>query len=135
MNKLIPVIRAIGVILLIMIGFIVLLNILYVLSPFGGYAELLMEFVSGFWFFLRDNLPSMSWDAGTWGPGLGAFILALVFTHQFFKTWAVKTNRFWSFGSSFCVMLTMPVLFVIAFIVPGILLQWETLRHAVWLSY
>ena len=46
----------------------------------------------------------MSFDAGTFGPGLRASVLALI----------------------------LPVLFVISFIVPGVLVLWEMLRQEVW---
>ena len=126
--------RFLGVIVVIFVGLILLLNFLAALSPFGGDDLLAAELIGGFWFFFRENLPAMSWDAGTWGPGLGAFLLALAFAHHFLKSWASSTGRYWSFASSFCLMLTFPVLFVVAFIVPGVLLQWEILRHVPWID-
>jgi hypothetical protein len=108
--------------------------LLSMFSPFGGYDLLVGRLITGFWFFFRDNVPAISWDAGTWGPGLGAFLLALAFAHHFFKSLAARTNRYWSFASSFCLVLAIPVLFVIAFIVPGVLLQWEILRHVPWID-
>src|SRR5262245_14018875 len=59
----------------------------------------------GFWYFLSNSLSAISYDAGTWGPGLGAYVLALIFAHRFFSRWAKQTQRPWNFGTSFCVML------------------------------
>jgi len=97
-------------------------------------SEVLLHLTAGFYFFLRDNLPAMSFDAGTWGPGLTAFLLAMIFGHRFLSSWAARMGRYWSFGSSFCLALVVPVLFVISFIVPGVLLQWEMLRQVVWIE-
>jgi hypothetical protein len=105
------------------------------MSDLGGFDLLLVELIGGFWFFLRENLPAISFDAGTWGPGLGAFLLAMIFAHRFLAAWAARTSRHWSFATTFCLVLTVPTLFVISFIVPGVLLQWEMLRQTIWLTY
>lgn len=134
MNRFFPILRGVGVIALLLLGMIVLDIVLYQSSPFGGYELLFEEVVGGFWFFLRENLPAMSCDAGTWGPGLGAFLLATIVAHRFLKAWAARTNRHWSFATTFCLALIVPVLFVIAFIIPGVLLQWEILRQHHWIE-
>ena len=126
--------RVVVIIVFIYVSLFVAINFLYMLSPFGGYDLLFVELIGGFWFFLRDNLPAMSFDAGTWGPGLAAFLLMITIAHRILKSWAAKTNRYWSVGSSFCVALLVPVIFVISFIVPGVLLQWEMLRQVVWIE-
>lgn len=126
--------RGSGVIALLLLGFGLLWVLLQITSPFGGYDLLLLRFVAGFWFFLSENLNAMSSDAGTWGPGLGAFLLVTVFAHRFLARWASRTNRHWSFATTFCLALIVPVLFVIAFIVPGVLLQWEILRQVHWIE-
>lgn len=135
MSHLRQFLRFLGVIALICVGLIVMVNLLYMLSPFGGYDLLFGELIGGFWFFLRENLPAMSFDAGTWGPGLGAFLLAMIGAHRFLTAWAARTNRHWSFATTFCLLLAVPVMFVISFIVPGVLLQWELLRQGIWLTY
>lgn len=129
-----PILRGVGVIALVWLGLGLLWVLLGVLSPFGGYDLLLIHCGAGFWFFLSENLPAMSSDVGTWGPGLGAFLLATVFSHRFLDRWASRTNRQWSFATTLCLMLVVPVLFVIAFIVPGVLLQWEILRQVHWIE-
>jgi hypothetical protein len=127
--------RFLGVITLICVSLLVILNLLYMFSPFGGFDLLFQELLQGFWFFLRENLPKMSFDAGTWGPGLGAFLLAMIVAHRFLGAWAAGTNRHWSLATTFCLLLAVPVMFVIAFIIPGVLLQWEMLRQEIWLTY
>ena len=134
MNRLFQILRDVAGIALLLMGVGLLLVILQIVSPYGGYDLLLFQFVTGFWFFLRENLPAMSFDAGTWGPGIGAFLLATILAHRFLTAWAVRTNRHWSFATTFCLALTVPVLFVISFIVPGVLLQWEILRQVPWID-
>lgn len=104
---------------------------LNVISPFSGNGWIIERFLTGFWHFLAASLPAISWNAATWGPGLGAFLIAVVFLHRWLSRWALRTGRSWSFATSFCVVSLVPVLFVIAFLVPGVLLQWEMLREAV----
>lgn len=99
--------------------------------PFSGNDLILGRFLFGFVPFLQNNLPAISWNAATWGPGLGAFLIAVVFLHRWFSRWASRTGRPWSFATSFCLVSLVPVLFVISFIVPGVLLQWEALRETV----
>lgn len=124
--------RVFGFIVRIGLGLFLTANLLAIFAPFDGYDLVLLELITGFWFFLSRNLPSMSWDVGTWGPGLGAFLLATVFSHRFLARWAARTNRHWNFGTSLCLALMVPVLFVISFIVPGVLLQLEVLRQVPW---
>lgn len=103
-------------------------------SPFGGLDLIYERFIFGFWFFLRDSLPAISWDAGTWGPGLAAFLLAALLVHRPAAAWAARSGRHWSVASTMCLALAVPVLFVVAFIVPGVLLQWEMLRQTPWVD-
>lgn len=126
--------RNVGVMVLICVGMFLANVFLYMCFLGGGYHQLFERFIAGCWFFLRDNLPAMSFDAGTWGPGLGAFLLATILAHRFLKAWAARTHRYWSFITSFCLALILPVLFVISFMVPGVLVQWEMLRQVVWLE-
>ncbi len=107
---------------------------LNVISPFSGNDLIIERFLIGFWYFLAANLPAISWNAATWGPGLGAFLIAVVFLHRLLSRWASRTGKQWSFATSFCVVSLVPVLFVIAFLVPGVLLQWEMLRESAWID-
>ncbi|MFM2196901.1 MAG: hypothetical protein RLZZ505_333 [Verrucomicrobiota bacterium] len=125
--------------LLCFIGIYVLLCLLILFvqlasPPFSGNDLILGRFFTGFWHFLVANLPAISWNAATWGPGLGAFLIAVVFVHRWLSRWASRTGRPWSFMTSFCIVSLVPVLFVIAFLVPGVLLQWEMLRETAWVE-
>jgi hypothetical protein len=102
--------------------------------PFSGNDLIVERLVTGFWRFLGRNIPLISWNAATWGLGLGAFVLGVVLVHRWLASWAARTGRPWSWVTSFCLVALLPVLFVISFIVPGVLLQWEILREAVWIN-
>lgn len=112
----------------------VLLVLLFMIAMAGGFGvlEIFWRLLTGFVAFLRVNLPRISSDAGTWGPGLAAFGLALVFGHYFLRGWARKRNRPWSAGSTLCAGLVLPLLFAISFLVPGVLLQVEMLGEVKW---
>lgn len=129
-----PILR----LLLWIIGIYILLCLLmffvYESSPFSGNDLILERFITGFWHFLAANIPAISWNAATWEPGLGAFLVAVVLLHRWLSRWASRTGRPWSFATSFCFVLLVPVLFVISFIVPGVLLQWEALRETIWID-
>ena len=96
------------------------------------YWEFLGHLVAGFYFFLRGKIPAISVDAATLIPGLGAFLLALAIAHCFLRSWASKHNRNWSFSTTVCCGLLLPVLFAIAFIVPGVIFQVNALREVRW---
>jgi hypothetical protein len=132
-------IRSILRFLLWIIGIYVLLSLLMLFvqlasPPFSGNDLILGRLLFGFAPFLRENVSSISWNAATWGPGLGAFLIAVVFLHRWLSRWASRTGRPWSFMTSFCIVSLVPVLFVIAFLVPGVLLQWEMLRETAWVE-
>lgn len=112
----------------------VLLVLSFMIAMAGGFAlfEIPWRLLTGFAWFLRENLPRISTDAGTWGPGLAAFVLALVVGHFFLRGWAKKRNRPWSAGSTLCAGLVLPLLFAISFLVPGVLLQVELLGDIRW---
>ncbi len=114
----------------------VLLVLSFVIAMAGGLGilEIFWRLLTGFASFLRENLPRISADAGTWGPGLVAFGLALVVGHFFLRGWAEKRNRPWSAGSTLCAGLVLPLLFAISFLVPGVLLQVERLAEVKWFS-
>ena len=127
--------RRIGILFL---GFLAVAGVLLVLSLMiamaggFGFLEIIWRLLTGFASFLRVNLPRISSDAGTWGPGLAAFGLALVVGHFFLRGWARKRNRPWSAGSTLCAGLVLPLLFAISFLVPGVLLQVERLAEVRW---
>lgn len=127
--------RAILRILLWILGVFVLIVVTLNALDWRTGQDLVFErFVFGFWHFLAANIPSISWNAATWGPGLGAFLIATIFLHRWLSRWASWTGRRWSFATSFCLVSLVPVLFVISFIVPGVLLQWEALGESAWVD-
>ena len=96
--------------------------------------RIIIHLVAGFYFFLSRNIPAISFNADTWIPGLAAFLTALAIGHRFMRRWAAQGNREWSLRTSLCLGLVLPVLFVTAFIVPGILLQLELLHQIQWFA-
>lgn len=114
--------------------FSLLLIFVHTSYELDGNGLILERFLTGFWHFLAANLPAISWNAATWGPGLGAFLIAVVFLHRWLSRWASRTGRPWSFATSFCLVSLVPVLFVISFIVPGVIVQWEMLRETAWIE-
>jgi hypothetical protein len=136
MKFILPIIWFLLWLMVICVLFLVIRIVIDFSSPSNlGDHLLFVHFVSGFWRFLATNLPAISWNAATWVPGVGAFVVAVIFLHCWFSRWASRKLRPWSFVTSLCVVSIVPVLFVIAFIVPGILVQWEMLREAKWLVY
>lgn len=113
---------------------VVLLNIGFE-GEVGAIYETGWHLLTGFAFFLRRNLATISTDAGTWGPGVVAFGLALGLGHHFLRGWAKKRDRKWSMLSTLCVGLLLPVLFMIAFLVPGALVQLEGLAGVKWFQH
>jgi len=116
------------------ISIIVFWLLLVFSDPESGTFLIVGRFLTGFRDFLTSNLPAISWNAATWVPGLGAFVIALLFVHRYLSRWAKRTGRQWSFLTSFCLVMIVPVLFVISFIVPGVLLQWDALGETVWIN-
>ena len=118
--------------LLASVGVFLVLSFMIAMAGGFGYLEVIWRLLTGFASFLRLNLPRISSDAGTWGPGLTAFGLALVVGHFFLSGWAKKRHRPWSAGSTLCAGLVLPLLFAISFLVPGVLLQVELLGAVKW---
>jgi hypothetical protein len=113
-------------------GFLLLVVLAGLASSGPGYLEAIFHLVAGFWFFLREKLPAISSDAGTWGPGLAAWMVALAVAHRFLRNWAASRGYLWRVTTTACLGLLLPVLFAISFIVPGILLQVDGLREVRW---
>lgn len=133
MNRSGKLLRMVGWILGLGVGGLLVVLTCGMFAKTGGLL-LIFRLLAGFYFFLRENLPAITYDAGTFGPGVAAFGIATLMLHRLCAKWAVRTARPWSFGTSLCLALIVPVLFVISFIVPGVLLQWEMLRQVPWLD-
>ncbi|WP_367870279.1 hypothetical protein [Luteolibacter sp. Populi] len=97
-----------------------------------GITQVLYQLVVGFWFFLKENLSQVVSNAATWVPGLVAFFGAIVVMHFLLREWAGKTGRQWRWGTSVALASVVPVLFVIAFLVPGVFLQVRELSDVRW---
>lgn len=116
------------------LAFAILVALLFVLALLvnSGFDDVMIHLLGGFFFFLRENLARISTDSATWVPGLLAFCLALAIGHRFLHSYAVRKNRTWSFITTVCLGLVLPVLFIVAFIVPGVLLQAKSLAQIPW---
>lgn len=127
--------RRIGILFLGFLAVVAMLLVLsFMIAMAGGFGffEAIWRLLTGFISFLRDNLPRISSDAGTWGPGLAAFGLAVVVGHFFLRGWARTRSRPWSAGSTLCAGLVLPLLFAISFLVPGVLLQLKLFGEMRW---
>lgn len=111
-----------GVVLFCLAG-IPLLLFLFVLGTYSGHTQAALRFLGGFYFFLRENLPRISTNAATWVPGLMAFFLGVVAIHFLFAKQVRRKGLSWGLGTSFALAAIVPVLFVVAFLAPGVILQ------------
>lgn len=127
------ILRGIGLALMF---FVLALILLFVLALFGNASfELVAHFLAGFVFFLKDHLPRISSDHATWLPGIAAFLIATGFAHLLLKRLVRSRGRVWKIKTTVCLTLFLPVLFVVSFIVPGALLQVDTLRGIKWFNH
>jgi hypothetical protein len=119
---------------LILIAFIglVVLSIVGLGPHFDASFEILWHLATGFIRFLQTNLSKVSNDAGTWGPGLACFLLAIVMIHWFGATWARRRERTWRISNAVAVGMLLPLLFVISFLVPGAMLQIGSVGQGNW---
>lgn len=111
-----------GVVLFCLIG-IPLLLFLFALGTYSGHTQAALRFLGGFYFFLQENLPRISSNAATWVPGVMAFFLGVAAMQLLFGGWAKRKGLSWCLGISFALASIVPILFVIAFLIPGALLQ------------
>ncbi len=135
MNRPRTILRLTAILIILLAGFITLLEAgRYEAAPSAGISWVVIEILIGFAFFLTHNLSAISFDSGTWGPGIAAYLTAMALSHRFLSTWARQSGRPWSLASTFCVFLILPVMFGISFLVPGVLLQWELLHQGPWIQ-
>lgn len=105
---------------------LVLLIAMLDLISSGAYLQI-YHLVFGFWFFLRDNLKAASPNADTWVPGVLAFIAALWIAHLYVAKWARRRGVHWTAASTLALGMLLPVLFALAFLVPGVLFHARSL--------
>jgi len=133
MSKIRQFLRVLLWAVIISLGGLFLLGVLAgLLMSTPGFLDAAFHIVGGFWFFLDEKLPAITSDAGTWGPGLAAWLVALALGHRFLRDWAQARGFQWRVTTTTCLGLLLPVLFAISFIVPGILLQVNGLRKVRW---
>ena len=120
------------IVFMMLAGFVLLVLLALTIGDAPGILDALFHLIAGFGFFLGEKLPAITSDAGTWGPGLAAWWVALMVGHRFLRDWAVARGFQWRVTTTACLGLLLPVLFAISFIVPGILLQVDGLRKVRW---
>jgi hypothetical protein len=86
-------------------------------------AFLLLGLTTGCYHFLTANLPRISANADTLIPGIAAFVIATLAAHGMIAAYHRKRGRNWPFSNTCCLAALLPVLFIIAFLVPGVILQ------------
>lgn len=86
-------------------------------------AFLLLALATGCYHFLTTNLPRISVNADTLIPGIAAFVIATFAAHGMIAAYHRKRGKHWPFLNTCCLAALLPVLFIIAFLVPGVILQ------------
>lgn len=90
-------------------------------------ALLLLQIATGFYHFLAANMPRISTNADTLMPGIGAYVIATLAAHRMIAGFHHRRGKHWPFSNTCCLAALLPVLFVIAFLVPGVILQLQLL--------
>jgi hypothetical protein len=90
-------------------------------------AFLLLEAATGLYHFLAANLPRISTNADTLMPGIAAFVIATLAAHRMISAFYQRRGKHWPFSNTCCLAALLPVLFIIAFLVPGVILQLQLL--------
>jgi hypothetical protein len=123
--------KGFGLILLAFVGLLVV-AILGLDAHVAASFEILWHLATGFVRFLQTNLRNISSDSGTWGPGLACFLFAIVTIHWFGAKLARRRERRWRISHSIAFGMLLPSLFVVSFLVPGIILQIGSLNQGNW---
>lgn len=95
-------------------------------------AFLLLCFATGFYQFLAVNLPRISVNADTLIPGIAAFAIATLAAHRMIAACYRKRGKHWPLSNTCCLAALLPVLFIIAFLVPGVILSVKLLVGESW---
>lgn len=93
---------------------------------------LLPRFATGFYHFLAANLPRISANADTLIPGIGAYLIATLAAHRMIAGFYQRRGKTWPFSNTCCLAALLPVLFIIAFLVPGVILQLKLIAGDSW---
>lgn len=92
----------------------------------------LLRLATGFYQFLAANLPRSSANADTLIPGIAAYLIATLAAHRMIASFYQRRGRTWPFSNTCCLAALLPVLFIIAFLVPGVILQLKLLAGEPW---
>lgn len=95
-------------------------------------AFLLPRFATGFYHFLAANLPRISANADTLVPGIAAYVIATLAAHRMIAGFYQRRGKTWPFSNTCCFAALLPVLFIIAFLVPGVILHLKLLAAESW---
>lgn len=117
---------------LVMLGAAIASLLAFTFLIHTGFDEVILRLLGGFYFFLKENVSRISSNTDTWVPGIGAFFLALVISHRILRSFLSSRNQSWSIIQTICLGAFLPILFIIAFIVPGMLLQMKSLTGITW---
>lgn len=90
------------------------------------------RFLTGFARFLIRNVPAITPNAATWIPGLAAFGLAVMVVHLMLASPLRRRLGHWRVSHTFSLAMLVPLLFMTAFLVPGVLLHALPLAKAPW---
>ncbi len=129
--------RRIGTIFLgclVAFGFLAFVLLTVMMGGGVGYLQVAWHLAVGSVYFLQENLPKISADAGTWAPGLAAFFLALVTGHFLARSWADRRGKAWKPSDTFALGAVLPLLFAVSFLVPGTFLQLSMLGKSPWFA-
>ncbi len=121
-----------GIVLLGAAGFAAFALLLLFVEGWPAVMKAVFRLFAGFVFFLRENLPRMSWNSATWLPGVLAFLLVLAAVHRPLRAWGAKHGKRWDLACTCCLGLLLPLLFATSFLVPGVLLQVRQLAAVPW---
>lgn len=92
----------------------------------------LLRFAIGCHHFLVANLSEISVNPDILVPGVAAFVLATLATHRMLAGFHQRRGKHWPFSNTCCLAALLPVLFIIAFLVPGIILHLQLLFGEEW---
>ena len=109
----------------ILIAFLLFL-LLIVLGAFTAHVvvfQFAYHVAFGWALFLWKNVRAVSVNADVLVPGLFSYVVAGILIHVLGRAWFARRDRVWSLFTTFCLSLLLPVLFFIAFLIPGLLLQ------------
>jgi hypothetical protein len=108
------------------LGTIFVFGGMLVLTP-AGLSGVLLRFATGFHHFLATNLREISVNADILIPGIAAFGIATLALHGMSAACCRKRGKPWPFSNTCCLAALLPVLFIIAHLVPGVILQIQLL--------